>query len=206
MTIVNLPDGWEHFSQSQQLLAIYNVSADSSERLSSKIAAFSSLVRDCSEKMRSLENENALLRDEIEQIKELLVNSPSNAELIVTGIPCSSTVPLKDIACAILKYLKLDSICSDILEVRKFMPKKDNSSTTNKTRSPLYLSRTTFSFIIRFKSIGARDLAVKIKREYGDFDFCDVFPGDLKTRVNTYEMLPTAIYKLRTLAKERAAR
>lgn len=210
VNMCSLPNNWEDLSQVQQLATLFHAISTSGDKvnklfesLSQEFKSLKTTLNEYAESLRGLKYENSLLRSEINELKESRNTTPSS-EMKVSGIPRSCTLPLNDIACAILKCMGLESLCNDIIEVRPFNINSDIES----TKSDNGITIPTFSFIVKFKSCIVRDHVLKTKRKLGAIKYCDIYTGietpSSSETVALYEMLPKSHHNLRLLIKERA--
>ena len=106
-----------------------------------------------------------------------------------------------------MKHLKLERFCDDILETRRFnlQSRRENAELIELNDDGKNKKReATFSSIVKFKCASVRDHILKIKRELGELKFSDIFSSSSASQIYLSEMVPSALHKLRLLAKTRA--
>lgn len=205
-----LPDNWENLSQDDQLsfflkfLYLYEGKVEERFKLLiEQIGDSLAIIKKLKESLCSLEVDNALLRSEINDLKESR-HSVLNSEILVGGIPYWCTSPVNYIADSILKHMNLESLSADVLEVRPFHVKGRDKCCKSNSHSEI----PTFSFIIQFKSVATRNHVLKVKRKLGDFKFSDIFVDNngppSNASISLYEMLAKPQHNLRLLLKDRA--
>lgn len=155
------------------------------------------LLKDVTDRLSTVEQENKFLRSEIEQLRER--TSPST-EIKVAGIPSSSKVPLLDLTYSILKHLKLDSLSADVLDVWKIQPKNQKRAENSRL---CHDQMSTFSYVIKFKSAAVCEFVLKTRRLFGEFNYFDLYPGSESHIVRMYEMLPSYEHNLLVSTKDK---
>lgn len=156
----------------------------------------------------TLEAENAALRGEVNQLnsevshfKELQLDRRSNSEFKVIGVPKQATQSNSEIIKKLLGHIKLDSQLENILEIRDLIGRQnvEPSSQSNAIRD------TKAPFVVLCNSSTTRSFIVKTSKKDGPIKFKALFPEYIgEATVSLYEMLPTAVHKIRVAAKERA--
>lgn len=99
-----LPQDWDSMTISQQMAAVFMRLASTETTLVQSVDALKSECRELREtvknqnaRINSLENANASIQAEIDQIKELRVRALDSSELKIVGIPPSNNLPFYDI-------------------------------------------------------------------------------------------------------------
>lgn len=152
------------------------------------IDTFTSIVNVLNTRCEKLEFEN-------EELKKSLLYHSQTAEVKISQIPSTVTLPEIDIAKAILTNLNLETFHSSILSVRKVNYKSKDEHSMN-----------TQSIIIQFASTQIRDFVVKTAKTRGGL-FCeDIFPEYVHTHARMYanEFLSQSSHVLLQKAKEKA--
>lgn len=193
----------DRLTQDEQLAAIYIAVTQNTEKtkenmvkIFKQVGSLLSLTDAYEKRLCTLESRNELLEREIQSLKDMGYFSRRSTEMKVSGIPSSCNMPLRDIAYSILKRIHLEFLCNDILEVRP-LTKKCSPCIDDQQNN-------VFSFVVKFKSVTTLDYVLQTKRRFGVLDFNHLFETNNNTVTSIYEMLPTSLYNLKSLAKEKA--
>ena len=226
-----LPTNWHQMSEVERSGMLFQMLAQNQTTMQSLVHDYRQIrseLTDYSVRLSTLENKNESLSTnssaEFNQLKDLRRRGASTAELKVGGIPVDNTVAFPDLANKLLEVLKLQNLCSDILEVFEIKAKKkrgiaaaptDNVDARGENGRNNAAARTDnvdargenghnkISFIIKFKSQFISQHVLKIKRQHGIVKFKDLVPDGADNVITIFEMLPPFLNELRILAKDR---
>lgn len=197
-TMEDLPPNWASMSTSDQIAFIFRTNNANTQSLHVRLDQLNEKNDKCENRVTELETEVAVLRGEVDQLKDLRVRGQPTCQLKITGIPKNCSTPLITVAEQILTCLKLDRLANDILDTRVFAPRASNAASQAGTRDSL-----SSSFIIRMKSHEICNYILDVKRKFGPIKISAVGLGNSNSLINIYEMLPQPIHELRLLAKSK---
>lgn len=209
-SLPQLPDDWNSLTPAQQTARIMETclaTARDTRMITEQLNTLTATVQHNTAA-------SSFNSSEIESLKNLRTYAQPVADIIVTGIPDSITLPYRDIVLLILRHLDLAGLNNDILDTRK-VEKKPSPDTTNTqpnatnaqpaNQSP---SHNVFSIIVKFKSVEIRNFIIDAKRRAGTITVADIFPdaGVASTQGTIYvnELLPTCTYVLYKKTKKQA--
>ncbi|XP_024874369.1 uncharacterized protein LOC112456197, partial [Temnothorax curvispinosus] len=178
------------------------------EVINSKLDLINSLsetVANNTQRISSLELENAALKRELHELKTTRLDRQDDnaSEIIVSGLPEPLSVAPSAVARNVLVALGAPDISPHILNVRAVRRSLPDSAST-----PSSASVVKNSLIITVTSNSVRDLIISKKRAKGVLRQGEVCGNDSKTVVHINELLSKDCYELlqqtKRLARERA--
>ena len=186
-------------------VAITNTHAE----LASKIDNFNAIISHHSSQIKLLEDQNMILRAEIEGLKD--INRQPSSEIKVSGIPSTCTVLIAEIAHNLLKYINADSAINDIFEIRPITPKTstlnpDTSASTSTDQTNNLSTPLTSSFVIQFRSVCERDRVLRLKRIAKTINLENLIQNGGDVKVDVFEMLSPRVFKLYNLVKSNSTK
>lgn len=182
-----LPQEWATANSDQRstmMMQIVCSTRDEIKEFRSKVDTLIPLVNILNARCKKLESE-------VDELKMILSCNSQAAELKISGIPLSVTLPETIIAQRVLTNLKLDSLHNSILSVRKVNYKDTPQSQ---------------AIIVQFASCQIRDFVVQTVKRRGGI-FCDeIFPEFVESHVKIYanEFFSQATHTLLQKTKEKA--
>lgn len=205
----SLPDDWNSLDQSQQLARIMQTCLSSERSAQSAVLEARAIGAQLGNLATAVQTNTATCArntNEIAALKDLRAYAQPTPEIIVTGIPASTTVSHDTIIHRVLSHLSLAGLQSDILDIRKIRRNPTNNipNAQPSDSSP----RDTFSLIVKFKSVDIRNYVIDAKRRFGRLTVADIFsdevPGAAGNTLYVNELLPSRIYALLKSAKLKA--
>ena len=99
----------------------------------------------------------------------------STAEIVVPGLPTRGQLSYKNIVIRIVIFIGATRFLVDVISIRKLNSTKENeSSSTPNGDSAVY---TSFSLILRFKSVQIRNEVMRLKILKGNVPVVSIFPN-----------------------------
>lgn len=200
-----LPDDWNTLDLSEQIARMMQMCTTTSRDLHSLTEQMNALTTNV------LQNTVACARNtaEIDYLKNIQSYAKPIPELIVTGIPATTTISMLDVINRILCRLKLENLTTDILDIRQMNKKNLLNTTTAQRNSIVPLSpNNTISIIVKFKSVDIRNFIIDAKRKVGKITVAEIFTNTIHATsqgtIFVNEFLPSSTYTLYREAKKKA--
>ena len=232
-----LPGNWGQMSKVERSDILLQLLAQNQTIIQSLVNdhhQIRSELADHSVRLSNLEsNQDCIAKNnsgEFNQLKEFRRRGAGTAEIKIVGIPVENTVAFSDLAVKLLGVLKLQDLCTDILEVRELKAKNSiDSENTSKAKNNMDTEdaseannnvdiddasvsnvnapnkNRSSAFVIKFKSQFISSHVLKVKRKHGMLKFKDLVSGGSDNVISVFELLPPYSNELRILAKDRAS-
>ena len=129
----------------------------------------------------------------------------STAEIVVSGLPTRGQLSHQDIISRIFNFVEAARFLDDIISIRKLNSVKENGGSGAPNGDTAV--RTSYSLILRFKSVQVRNEVMRLKIVKGNIPVVAIFPDlqDLtEDKVFLNEFLAKEVLKLLRLVRARA--
>lgn len=205
-----LPAEWNNFSEADRSGLIFQLLLRHRHDMDILSAEQRVICEKLAEHEQRLSNSEVLLSQHTAKIGHLkkILSDTAASELKVNGIPSSTTCDLQDVADKILDSLSLPALKTDILSIRRFFPRHSKNSTVSPQIGKSNSTDNTdsrFSIVVEFKSKEIKDHVLLTKRKHGNLKFNDIVKGGDPNIITLFEMHPSRIYNLLSIAKKKGS-
>ena len=107
--------------------------------------------------------------------EQIVRANESTAEIVVSGLPTRGQLSYEDIVTRIFNFIGATRFLVDVISIRKLNSTKKNESPS--TANGDSVVHTSFSLILRFKSVQVRNEVMRLKILKGNIPVVSIFPN-----------------------------